>query len=74
MWLHIIKHRVSEYDKVGGEAVAVVAERKIGETVVRIHDDSYKGITKDAIELILKRIAAEALPALTASAYEMPDT
>ena len=48
--------------------MAVVCEQKIGDTIVRIHDDAYKDITQEEVNRILKRIAEEVFPALTASA------
>ncbi|WIF95055.1 hypothetical protein [Caminicella sporogenes] len=34
----------------------IVAEYKLGNTTIRIHDDAYKDKTKEDIERIIKRI------------------
>ncbi|WP_352420770.1 hypothetical protein [Proteiniborus sp.] len=36
--------------------MAVVKEYKIGNTIVRVHDDSYKDKTQEDIDKIIKRI------------------
>lgn len=54
--------------------MAVVCEQKIGETVVRIHDDSYRNISPEAVQRILKRIADDVFPALIASEKEKAAT
>lgn len=48
--------------------VAVVAEKKIKNTVVRIHDDYCRSTTPEQVEEILKRIALRAKAEFSAAA------
>lgn len=50
--------------------MAVVQEQKIGNTLIRIHDDYCRDTTPEQVEEILKRIALRAKAEFSAAAAE----
>lgn len=50
--------------------MAIVQEQKIGNTLIRIHDDYCRNITPEQIQDILKRIALRAKAEFSAAAIK----
>lgn len=57
-WLQSTQDKTYAYYGIrGDDSMAVVKKYKLGNTVIRIHDDAYKDKTKEDIDRILERIS-----------------